>query len=182
MTRIEIPLSKTKLLISVGSASLFVVLGFYIILKGAHSQEDFNPLVVQGIGFVSVVFFGAIAIFGSKKIFDRTPGLIVDDKGITDNSSGVCVGLIEWNDIAGVSTSAVMTTKFLLIHVYNPEKYLAKVNKTKARIMKANMKMAGTPLSISSTALECNFAELTKSVTDAFEEYQRNTVGKGLNS
>lgn len=182
MTRIEIPLSKTKLLISVGSASLFVVLGFYIILKGAHSQEDFNPLLVQGMGFVSVVFFGAIAIFGSKKIFDRTPGLIVDDKGVTDNSSGVCVGLIGWKDIAGISKYEVMSTKFLLIHVYNPEKYLVKANKTKARIMKANMKMAGTPLTISSTALQCDFTELTKSVTDAFEEYQRDTVGKGLNS
>lgn len=182
MTRIEIPLSKTKLLISVGSASLFVVLGFYIILKGAHSQEDFNPLLVQGIGFVSVVFFGAIAIFGSKKIFDRTPGLIVDNKGITDNSSGVCVGLIEWNDIAGVSTSAVMTTKFLLIHVHNPEKYLAKANKTKERVMKANMKMVGTPLSISSNTLQCDFTELTKLVTEAFEDYKNVNVKPLANS
>lgn len=148
----------------------------------AYAQDSLNPLLVQGIGFVSVVFFGATGIFGSKKLFDLTPGLIVDDKGITDNSSGVCVGLIEWKDISGISKYEVMSTKFLLIHVYNPEKYLAKANKSKARVMKANMKMTGTPLTISSTALQCDFTELTKSVNDAFEEYQRNTVGKGLNS
>lgn len=182
MTRIEIPLSKTKLFLTICGSALFVVLGFYMILKMAYAQDLLNPLLVQGIGFVSVVFFGAISIFGSKKLFDRTPGLIVDDKGITDNSSGVCVGLIEWKDIAGISKYEVMSTTFLLIHVYHPEKYLAKANKTKARVMKANMKMTGTPLTISSTAMQCDFTELTKSVTDAFEEYKRDTVGNNSDS
>lgn len=182
MTQIEIPLAKTKLSLLVGGAALFVVLGFYLILKGAYRLDDFNPLLVQGIGFVSVVFFGAIAIFGSKKMFDRTPGVIINDKGITDNSSGVSVGLITWNDITGISTTVVVTTKYLLLHVSNPEEYLAKANKTKARIMKANMKMVGTPLSISTNTLACTFDELEKIITDAFKEYNSDTARNEINS
>lgn len=172
MNRIEIPLSKTKLFLTVCGAAIFVVLGFYMILRMAHDQDRFNPILLQGVGFVSVVFFGAIAIFGSKKLFTTSAGVIIDEKGIIDNSSGVSIGLIEWNDIEGITTTNVMSNRFLLIHVSNPEKYLASANKAKARIMTANMKMVGTPISISPNSLLCNFAELEQIVTTAFEKYK----------
>lgn len=182
MTRIEIPLSKTKLFFIICGCALFVVLGFYMILKIAYAQHRYSPLLLQGIGFISVVFFGAIGIFGSKKLFDRTPGLIIDDKGITDNSNATNAGLIAWKDITHVNVSSVKSSKFLSIHISNPEKYIDRASKMKARMLKFNMKISGTPLCISAGALECNFEELEKSVTSAFEEYQRNTVGNGLNS
>lgn len=172
MTRIEIPLSKTKLFFTVCGAMLFVVLGFYIILRMAHSQDKFNPLILQAIGFVSVVFFGAIAIFGSKKLFTASAGVVIDEKGIIDNSSGVSIGLIEWKDIKGITTTNIMSNHFLLIHVSNPEKYLARANKAKAKIMTANMKMVGTPISISPNTLQCNVAELEQTITTAFENYK----------
>lgn len=173
MTPIEIPISKTKLLFTVCGATIFVVLGFYMILRMAHDQNEFNPLLLQGVGFVSVVFFGAIAIFGSKRLFTPSPGLVIDDKGIIDNSSGVSIGLIEWNDIKGITKTQVMSNHFLLIHVVNPEKYLTRANKAKARMMTANMKMVGTPISISPNTLLCNFAELEEIVTTAFENHKK---------
>lgn len=50
------------------------------------------------------------------------------------------IGLIEWNDITGICTEQVMSTKFLLIDIANPEKYIGKAkNIAQKKLMKANM-------------------------------------------
>ncbi len=64
-----------------------------------------------------------------------------------------------------------MSTKFLLIGVENPEKYIGKAKSgIKARLMKTNMKMYGTPLSITSNTLKYDFNELEKLIQTEFEK------------
>ena len=46
MNKIEIPLSKTKLLLGVGGSILFVALGLYFITTMADQQTRFNPTMV----------------------------------------------------------------------------------------------------------------------------------------
>lgn len=75
--------------------------------------------------------------------------------GINDNSSGASVGLINWEDISGISTSEIASTKFILIETTNPDKYINRAkNGLAKRAMKANAKMYGTPISISSNTLK----------------------------
>lgn len=130
-----------------------------------------NPMVVKSVGIIASIFFGATGIYGIRKIFDNKVGLIIDENGITDNSNASSIGLIEWNDISEIKTEQVMSTKFLLIEIENPEKYIAKAkNKMKARLMKTNMKMYGTPLSITSNTLKYDFDELGKLIQTEFEK------------
>jgi len=69
-----------------------------------------------------------------------------------------------------IKTEQVMSTKFLLIEVKNPEKYIGKAkSRMKARLMKTNMKMYGTPLSITSNTLKYDFNELEKLIQTEFE-------------
>lgn len=88
-----IALSKTKLLLLVFGSLAFIIIGLWMVsLETAHieSQRRFNSsLFVHGIGYVSIVFFGLCGIIGLKKLFDKKPGLILSNTGITDNSSGV---------------------------------------------------------------------------------------------
>ena len=175
--RIEIPFSKKKLILSIVGSLLFVIGGIWLFLNTelyANFPLEFvrNPIVIQGVGVFAILFFGLTGVLGFRKLFDNSNGLVIDNTGITDNSSSLGIGLIEWEDITDILTKRVMTTKFLLVHVNNPEKYLSRAeNKAKAKLMRANMKMTGTPIQISSNALKYNFKKLEELVQT---EYERN--------
>lgn len=173
--RIEISLSKNKLFLGIGGSILFVILGMWLFANSTEFQDNSirlmrNPMVIKSVGIVGMLFFGATGIYGIRKFFDKKVGLIIDEYGITDNSNASSIGLIEWNDISEIITEQVMSTKFLLIKVENPEKYIEKAKgEMKARLMKTNMKMYGTPLSITSNTLKYDFNELEKLIKTEFE-------------
>ena len=172
--RIEIPLSKKKIILLLLAAIAFVAGGIWI----ATNPERFipnifgitNPEIIRIGGIVGILFFGAGGVYGFKKLFDKKVGLIIDSNGITDYSNASSIGLIEWNDISDIRTKQVMSTKFLLIDVVNPEKYIGKAkNGIQARLMKANMNMYETPLSITANTLKYDFGELEKLIQTEFE-------------
>jgi len=170
MNKIEIPLSKTKILLTIGGSILFVVLGIYFITTMADQLTRFNPTLVKGVGIASVLFFGATGIYGIKKLFDNNVGLTIDDNGIIDNTNATSIGLIKWADITEIRTEQVMSTKFLLIFTKDPNEILEKVSGMKRKLMAGNMKMYGTPLSITSTTLKYNFNALEKLIKDRLNE------------
>lgn len=162
MNKIEIPLSKTKLLFGIGGSILFVVLGLYLFTTIVEQQTRFNPTLVKVVGIAGILFFGATGIYGVKKMFDNNVGLTIDDNGIVDNTNASSIGLIKWEDITEIRTEQVMSTKFLLIFTKDPDGILEKVSGMKRKLMAGNMKMYGTPLSITSTTLKYNFNDLEK--------------------
>ncbi|SHJ25073.1 hypothetical protein SAMN04488096_1202 [Mesonia phycicola] len=174
--KIEIPLSKKKIILLLLAAIAFVAGGIWI----ATNPERFipnifrvtNPEIIRICGITGILFFGAAGIYGIKKLFDKKVGLIIDSNGITDNSNASSIGLIEWNDISDIRTKQVMSTKFLLIDIVNPEKYIGKAKSgIQARLMKANMNMYETPISITSNTLKYAFGELEELIQI---EYKRN--------
>lgn len=173
MNKIEIPLSKTKLLLGIGGSVLFVVLGLYFVTTMADQQTRYNQTMVKGIGIASILFFGATGIYGIKKMFDKTIGLTIDENGIFDNTNASSVGLIKWEDIAAIKTRKVASTKFLLIYTTNPDFYLDKVKGFKRKLMEGNSRLYGTPLSITSTTLEYNFTDLEKLINGRLDEQRK---------
>jgi len=169
MNKIEIPLSKTKLLLGIGGSALFVVLGIYFLTTMADRQTRFNPTILKGVGIASILFFGATGIYGIKKMFDKTIGLTIDENGIFDNTNASSVGLIKWTDITAIKTEQVASTKFLLIYTANPDFYLGKVKGFKRKLMEGNNRMYGTPLSITSNTLKYNFNDLEKIINDILD-------------
>ena len=175
MNKIEIPLSKTKLLLGIGGSILFVVSGLYLFATIADQQTRFNPALVKGIGIAGILFFGATCIYGIKKIFDKNIGLTIDDNGIIDNTNASSIGLIRWTDITEIKTEQVMSTKFLLIYTSDPKRILENVKGIKRKLLEGNMKMYGTPLSITSNTLRYNFSDLEKLIRDKLNE-QRERI------
>lgn len=174
MDKIEIPLSKTKISLLVIGAVIFVIHGVLFILLPDKFTTTFlgSPKTIMIVGVSSVLFFGAAGIYGLIKLFDKSTGLIIDENGITDHSNASSVGLVEWPDILEIRTEQVMSTRFLLIFVSNPDKYLDKASGFKRKLMKANMKMYGTPLSITSNTLRHNFDDLERLVMSSLNERQ----------
>ena len=173
MNEIKIPLSKRKLIFAFIASIIFVLLGIQFILK----PEKYISFIFRSeelitvVGYVSLLFFGVCLVYIFYKAFDKKPGLIVNKNGITDNSNFSSVGLIEWSEIIGIRTQQVMSTKFILIDVLNPEKFIQKSSKFKASLMKANLKMYGTPLSITSNSLKYNFDEMERLLKTEFDKY-----------
>lgn len=171
--KIEIPLSKSKMGLLFSGSVGFVFLGFLFL----RSPEDWltnrihSTVVIRILGSISILFFGIIGVSIGKKFFDKKMGLIIDDQGITDNSSGNSVGLIEWEDIVGIDHLEVATNKFLLIKTDKPEKYIEKAKSwLSKRAMKTNYKMYGSPISISASSLKIGFHELETLLNTEFRK------------
>ena len=173
--QIEIPLSKMKMTLTFLGSLTFVGLGFWFLIYPPKSNNLLfgNQIVIFVAGLSSVIFFGLIAITIFRKFLDKKPGLIISRQGVTDNSSGVSAGLILWSDIQEIKISQVMDTKFLMLIVRNPQDYLDTItNPLKRNMMKMNYKKHGSPISISSNALETNFDNLQKLLIEKMNEYK----------
>ncbi len=173
--QIEIPLGKKKITILIIGSALFVVGGIWMALDAEKFIPNIfgidNPSTIRFWGISGIVFFGLAMIYGITKLFDKKAGLILNADGITDNTNAASIGLIEWTDITGIRTEQIMSTKFLLIDIEEPEKYIKKAkNKMRAKLMKANWNSYGTPLSITSNTLKYNFEELEKLIRLEFEK------------
>ena len=171
--QIEIPLSKNKLTLMLIGSLIFISLGLWFVIKPPTISNPIigNPTLILTVGIAAILFFGLCAIFIAKKLPDKTPGLIINNQGVTDNSSGVSVGLIPWDDIKGINMTNVANQKFLMLVVKNPDEY---INRQKGFIKKKAMQMNynsyGSPISISANGLKCNFDELFRILQDKFND------------
>jgi hypothetical protein len=170
-----IALSKTKIVLLILGACAFVVLGAWLFsLDEAtiQSQRRFNnPTFVYGIGLVSIVFFGLCGIFALRKLFDKGPGLIFNSSGIVDNASGVSAGFIPWSEVVGAEILEIQKQKILIIKVKNPEQYVDRGGLLKRTLSRANYKMCGSPITISSNALKVDFPKLCALFNQYHGEY-----------
>lgn len=172
--RIEIQLSKSKLLALLIGSIVFVVLGILLVLNPEQFRSTFfsNPQTIRLAGLAGIVFFGLCLLFIAKKLFDKKIGLAIDDAGITDNSSATSVGLIEWADITDIATVKVASTEILMLYTVQPEKYISRAkNAISKRAMKSNYKMYGSPIAIISNSLKINHEELENLIRTAFQKH-----------
>lgn len=173
--KIEVPFSKVKLYLGIGGSILFVILSYWLFINANQDAAHSAPLLMKGIGILGILFFGATGSNGLVKLIDKNPGLTIDSKGITDNSNAMSIGLIEWKDISDIKMKQVMQTRFLLITVNNPEFYIAKAKGSiKALSMKMNLKMYGTPVTITSSTLEYDFEKLEALLKSEFEKHKNS--------
>ncbi|MDB5121223.1 MAG: hypothetical protein JWN56_2441 [Sphingobacteriales bacterium] len=162
--QIEIPLSKIKLTLMLFGSIAFVAGGIWMIASPngfTTSYRTYNPIWVFVVGLASVIFFGLCLIYIAKKLADGAPGLIINDQGINDNSSGVSAGLILWSDIKEIRMTEVVNQKFLMLIVFNPDQYISRQSSfIKRKAMEINYKSYGSPISISANGLKTSFDEL----------------------
>jgi hypothetical protein len=163
--RIEIKLSKKKAVLTFLGAVAFVVAGLWMI-DFADSQHSYSPTLLIVTGYSSIFFFGAAGLYIFYKLFDSKPGLIIDSEGIYDNSNASSAQLIKWGQIKGLKIEQVMSTKFILIDIHDPEDFMKKTRGLTKRLMKGNYKMYGTPISIISNSLNCETDYLFKVISE----------------
>lgn len=165
LERIEIKLSKKKALLTFFGAAAFVVSGIWMI-QVADTQARYPPSLAKTVGYSAIVFFGTVGLYILYKLFDSKPGLVIDREGIHDNSNAASAGLIKWEQIKGVKIEQVMSTKFILIDIHDPETFIQKFSGMKKKLMWGNYKMYETPVSIVSNSLQCDTDYLFKIIRE----------------
>jgi hypothetical protein len=172
--RVEIMLSKTKLVGLLMGSLVFVALGFWFVLRPPHAlyQDMFYRSVLKCIGVISVLIFGFAASIIARRLQYNTPGLIIDDFGITDNSSPLAAGLILWCDIKDISVVENGRHKSIMVEVYNPAKYIDRqYHFLQKKAMQYNLKMYNSPVSITASGLKCNFEQLYSLIKSNLEKH-----------
>ena len=167
--RIEIPLSNKKLILSVIGSLFFVVLGILFVTSPEKYTSSImrSPTIIFITGLASILFFSLCFFFISKKLGDNSPGLVISDDGILDNSSGVSAGQIMWTEIEDIYVIEIHRQKLIMLQVKNPQDYINKqTNGFKRKLMTLNYKMYGTPISITSNGLKISFDELLSTLTE----------------
>ena len=167
--QIEISLSKKKLTLMVIGSLIFVGLGIVFVINPEKYTSPImrNPNVIFISGLASILFFSLCFFFIAKKLGDNSLGLIISDKGIFDNSSGLSAGQILWSDIENISIIKIHRQRLIMLQVSNPQEYIDKQTSSfKRKMMELNFKIYGTPLSITSNGLKISFDELLSTLTD----------------
>ncbi len=172
--KVEIPSSKIKLILILIGTSVFIIGGYYLFQYPERfiSYKFRNVEFIKTIGLLLLVFFSTVWVYIPIKLFDKKPGLILDEDGIYDNSSAVSVGLILWKDIESIRVEKINSTKMLIVNIYNPEKYIDRSNRFKKVLLNLNTKLYGTPLTIGLAGLKYNRERLEKLIILNYELYK----------
>jgi|SRR5690554_5010817 len=182
MKTIEFKKSNKKTYFLTVAGISFVVISVLFIFS-PHIFRSFlmnNILVIRIVGIIGFLFFGYAVITMIKKIFvDKSLGIVINEDGITDNSSYTGVGLIKWKDIKAIRKNEVASTKFLLINLTNPEEYITKnKSKIKQKLLTMNYRSYGTPITISSNFIDCDFSVLEETIRDSYTKYKNDLIDK----
>ena len=83
------------------------------------------------------------------------------------------MALLNGEDISQIRTLEIASTKIMMIDTDKPEKYIERAkNGLSKRIMKANYKMYGSPISITSNALKMKYDDLEKLIHQEFKKHK----------
>lgn len=175
---ITIPLNKVKILMMFLLSTLFFVLGFWLMFgsfeshTGSYSRYSYvkEPFFRFPAGFFFICFFGTGLFLMFIKLFSSKPGLVINNKGIINQSTGVSGGLILWDDIEKIIITEASHQRFVMIILKNHQKYLKKVeSRFKRKVMELNY----NSIKISANTLQISTKNLHLLLTEKMKEFKK---------
>ena len=119
-------------------------------------QYIFNGIILAIFLFYTILFF----IDFVKTKFDKKASLTISDIGLIDNLSIFSCGKVQWNDINSVELQKSFKVDFLIIKVFDNNKYLIDKNFIQRHILKKYIRKWGSPVVISKKRIEYNLEEI----------------------
>ncbi|GAA5106846.1 hypothetical protein GCM10023211_07180 [Orbus sasakiae] len=171
--RIEILISRKKMVIAIILSLVFVLIGLFLLL---HHRQFAPSGYILLVAILAIVFFGACAVIGIIRLFIKRHnriGLTIAEQGIIDHLS---FGFIGWSDMIAINIMSTSTTQFICIHVHNPSHYLQHKNAVQRYLLTKSEQMYGTPITIAaSSSLKYDMKQLQKLLENGLRHY-RETV------
>jgi len=123
--------------------------------------------VILVFGFV---FFGYCFLYYLKRAKFGKDILIVDEKGVTDNSSALAFGFIPWKDIDNIYIDSTMGNQFIELVLNNEEYHLKKLHGIKKLAVLINKKMKHQMVCITLNSTGISPKELLPKIQKMFEQ------------
>lgn len=171
MTQVTVPLSKGKLLLAFMGACAFVAGGIWLWGRTDH-YAGFRLAKAWFGAITCVFFFGAGALVLAIKLFDRRPGLVLNDEGVHRLGLFGFQPVIPWKHITHCSITKVKRTTILLIHVDNVEEVLARLAPIPRWFQRMALTQYGTPYSLASTNLKIDVEPLKALIENGAEAHR----------
>jgi len=168
---IRIKVSKTKAFVLAILAALFFMLCVWALFKVEMLLDGFDQnFLIAGISIL-LIASGLGCLSSLSKLNDSKPGLIINGNGIQINIGPNRGQFVQWNQITGLKIhNQIQGSVFLLIFVKNPEDFYSKSNNLNRFLLKMNNVSHKTPLSLTSTWLECSFEQLITIIEDLYRK------------
>jgi hypothetical protein len=173
MQRIEIPLSKRRTTLALAVSAIFLVLGIYVI-AGSGFAEHFDEMIRYIVGGAIVAIFACLAVFAITKLLSGKPGIVLDEYGITDLTTAKGPGTIAWNEISSVRADSMMTTRVLLVYLYDADGFIGRHSGLTKTMLRSNRGNFGTPVAIAASQVKMSFGELHKLIDSYLTQYGGN--------
>lgn len=171
MNEITIKSSKTKIVLLMLASIVFVLVCIWLLVY-PYATNILTGTLVYPVAILGIIFFGFCGLYALSKIFDNTPGLIINDKGITDNSSAVSVGFVDWKDITNVSVTDVFGQKFVTVEVSNSNDLISKQGFLKRFLLNVNMQGYKSPVQLSSVTLKATTEDIFNGISKGLTEFR----------
>lgn len=171
---ITIPKNRKKQLLLFSGCMLFVIGSYYMMTIDTESQK--YPLYYRKfIGIIGGLFFGSGAIAFLWDILKNEPGLVIDQKGILNNSNLNSGYFVSWEEIEDMSISTISRKqKCIIINVVNHEKIYDQVNWLKRLLLKGTARFYQSPVFITDSILNESLDEVLKKLRKQRNSFHRN--------
>ena len=168
---IVVQFSKTKILAQIGLV-LFLIFFFGLLLFTFTSESTARTTLFQVIAIPLITVLVLLFFSNIRRLFTNSPGIVINAKGITDNSSYHGVGFIPWNDISSLSVAQIRYNQYLVLGVVNPQKYISRGNLLLRVQRLANNVFFNSPIFIISNSLEIDFSEMVDLIKHSYRKFK----------
>ena len=172
---INIPFSKTKLVVQLILSIVFCAAGVYFVANpvaiansGSHHRFVLEIVI---IGVICLVFsISGIIAFGYP-VFSSKDGLQIDQNGITIQSV-FSKTYVTWGEISRFEVKGTSRTRLINIYLTDPYGYSQRQKGAlQRRLLLFSYKKHGAALSIAPINLKCSFDELYALLNDRLNAY-----------
>lgn len=141
------------------------------LVVGCYFCTTLPNRTAQICGWTGAVFFVFRVIAISRQLLDANPQVIVDEHGLEDRRTKC--GVIEWRDVEALSIGRFAGTSSLCIALRDPKKYLGRLSRTHAMMVKVNAALGFQPMTL-------GFGGLTHSAEQVFEFIMSHYASDGV--
>lgn len=159
---------KQFLLVILGIIMTFA--GIFVLITGLKEKLLIDII----IGILGTMFFGACLFFIVNRFIHPIEILIIDDRGITDNSTATSVGFIGWMDIEDIFITSQFMQKFISIKLKEESNILNKNKGLNKGYLKFSNKYFKSHISITLQASNTNINEILDLLLIKLNNFRNN--------
>mgnify|MGYP000961122853 CR=1 FL=1 len=171
MTTLEVPINKIRIagltFLFAAGVLLAVLMAYYLFFDGYLSIKLVLLLLIA-IPVLVFVLWTAI-----KKISSNKPGLVLDSRGVVDNTTLSELGILPWSNISHIDMVKYQYSYFIIIRLKNIDGILSGLKNNRLRLAKNNIQTFGTPIAINASNLKIDKFELLEILKGGIEAWNK---------